>query len=379
MKNSIIFNRDKYLKKLVFFSSLLFLLLSSISRLDISFLQTSWPIKSQLIILVYLPLCLLIPYYFLKKDKKNNVLYVSPTNNSIDFIFLGLYLFFIIQCLINTPPLFSGNANFARLDWGVKYVHVLTEIYFRFKVLVILGRSTVKQKISSSDLIIISCILMYCVLVVSRSFLLEIMLYIIIYIIFTRNIKPHHIFKLSYYLIILLFVFIYFGDLRQGVDFDISDYGEAKGDYGALIWFFGYFLVNFDNLSLIIENNFTNDATSNIFGSLLQTLQITEFKNVDEYLYVGKFNLGTAFRPYILDFGSIFGGLTFTVMWYFFLKQCYIVKNLSSFYSILFLLIYIGVTIPLTSRIEQPPYLFVLILLRLNDYHYRIKPRSKPI
>ncbi len=378
MKKSIILNRNKYLKKLVFFTSLLFFLLASLSRLDISYLQTSWPIKSQLIILVYLPLCLLIPYYFLKKYKKNNSLYVNSTNNSIDFIFYGLYLFFVIQCLINTPPLFSGNANFARLDWGVKYVHVLTEIYFRFKVLVILGRCTVKQKISSSDLIIISCILMYCVLVVSRSFLLEIMLYIIFYFILTRNIKPHHIFKLSYYLFILLFVFIYFGNLRQGVDFDISEYGEAKGDYGALIWFFGYFLVNFDNLSLIIENNFINDATSNIFGSILQTLQITEFKNVDEYLYVGKFNLGTAFRPYIIDFGSVFGGLTFTVMWYLCLKQCYIVKNLSSFYSILFLLIYIGVTIPLTSRIEQPPYLFVLILLRLNDYHYRIKPRFKP-
>jgi hypothetical protein len=172
-------------------------------------------------------------------------------------------------------------------------------------------------------------------------------------------------------------VFIYFGDIRQGSDFDISEYGEAKGNYGYLTWFFGYFLVNFDNLALIIENNFVNGAQSNVFGSILQTLQITEFESVDEYLYVGKFNLGTAFRPYIMDFGFVYGGLAFVFAWYICLRQCYIVKNLSNFYSILFLLIYIAITIPITSRIEQPPYLFALILLRINDY--RIVARAKPI
>ena len=368
MKNFIIFNRNKYLKKLVFFSSLLFFVFSLLSRLDISFLQTEWTDYSRFIIHLFLPLCLVIPYYFLKKDKKNNVLNEIGSNKSFDLFFVALYLFFLIQCIIYTPPIFSGNANFARLDWGVKYVHVITEIYFRFTVLLVLGRSVVQKKINYSDLLTLGSILIYTILVVSRSFLLEIIIYLILYLILTREIKLRNIFKLSYYLFIVLIVFVYFGDLRQGADFDIADYGEAKGDYGYLMWFFGYFLVNFDNLALLIDNNFTNDAQSNIFGSILQTLQITKFENVDNYLYVGKFNLGTAFRPYVMDFGGILGGIIFMLMWYIYLAQCYLVKNISSFYSILFLLIYISITIPITSRIEQPPYLFALILLRFKDF-----------
>ena len=95
---------------------------------------------------------------------------------------------------------------------------------------------------------------------------------------------------------------------------------------------------------------------------------------VDDYLYVGKFNLGTAIRPYVMDFGVLGGGLVFFFFWLLYLKQCFIVKKLRSYYSILFLLIYIGFNISITSRMEQPPYLFSLILISLLDYAQSKKP-----
>lgn len=372
--DNIYFDKSTNIKLLALLSSLFFVLLAALSRVEISYLQTTWSSKSNFSIFIYFPFIILSPIFLLPSRVKSLISIKTAYPKILVGLFFIFYIVFFIQCLIYVPPVFSGDANFARLEWGFKYVHVLTEIYFRFIVLLILGKSTVQKKISAIDISIIGLILMYTILVVSRSFMGEIIIYLLLYFFFSRTFNWKTIIRVILGFIFLLYLFVLFGNLRQGDDFDISDYGEAKKNYGYLIWFFGYFLVNFDNLALLIDNNFSNGAGSNIFGSILQTLQLSKFEKVDEYLYVGKFNLGTAIRPYVLDFGVLGGGLVFFLFWFLYLKQCFHVKKLRSYYSILFLLIYIGFNISITSRMEQPPYLFSLILICLLDYAQSKKP-----
>jgi len=162
-------------------------------------------------------------------------------------------------------------------------------------------------------------------------------------------------------------LFVGYGNWRQGDEFSISEYGELLIDSNALGWIFGYFLVNFDNLALIIIEQYKNEATSNVFGSIIQTLQITKFDQVDDYLYVGKFNLGTAFRPFVMDFGLLGGGLVFFLLWTMVLTALSLTKKIASRYAIAALLAYWAFCFPITSRIEQPPYLFVLVWILLAE------------
>ena len=106
-------------------------------------------------------------------------------------------------------------------------------------------------------------------------------------------------------------------------------------------------LVNFDNLSLVIEDRFNNESFSNLLGPS-PFFQITEYDEIDNYPYVGKFNLGTAFRTFFMDFGPYLGVIIFSIIW--FLLFLNFMKTDLVFKQKLFkiIIIYIAFCIPIT-------------------------------
>ncbi len=359
--------------KIVIAAAAWWLLLAALSQMEISTLQQVWTFESKLAIFLYFPACIVVGGVLAVILSNRIILNVKAELTKFPFterVFYSFMLVFFTQCLIFIPPALSSTPNDARLDWGLPIVHVLTEIIIRVMCLIVVGNVCVRKRILAHERWILIASFVYTVLVVSRSFMLEIIFYWGLASIVCssgKTTKISNILKYTVFLSVIFGVFIGYGHWRQPSDFSIVDYGEVLIDSKALAWVFGYFLVNFDNLALLINEHFRNDSFSNIFGSVLQTLQIQKYENVDDYLYVGKFNLGTAIRPFVLDFGVWVGGGMFIVLWTFFLITSSWCKKLSTHYSVLMLIAYSAFCLPITGRIEQPPYLFALIWILMAD------------
>lgn len=369
--------RIRYL--IVLGACLWWLTLASLSRLNLSRLQLGWTAEVKILILVFLPLCVLAGLIGVwggycpkpRANKKHQVIY---------YVFWFFMILFAIQCVIYLPPAFSADPNEARLEWGFKYVHVLTEVVVRTTMLVCVGSAIARGRFRSIDRWIILASILYTLLVVSRSFLLEMVFYwvLAVYLI-SRNltgrgsIRPKH----ALLFLSIFLIFIVYGNWRQGSDFSIVEYGEMLIDSNVLAWIFGYFLVNYDNLALLVMENFKNESTSNLFGSLIQTLQLGKFDFVDDYLYVGKFNLGTAIRSYVLDFGPWVGGLVFAVIWILVVASPSFCRSKGTQYAAILLIAYIGFCLPITGRMEQPPYLFSLVWVVVMGHFSLRRPKSK--
>jgi len=349
------------------------LILAVLSRLEISPLQKEFTAEAGFAIFFYFPLCMLVggfaAAFITRKPEmplRRKILQYPITIR----LFYLLMLIFLLQCIIYIPPGLSGSPNEARLEWGLPIVHVLTEMTIRVVCLITIGNACARQQILPRDRYILIASIVYTILVVSRSFMLEIVFYWGLASLVTsvgRGNLRKKILKSMLLIAAVVGLFVGYGNWRQGDEFSISEYGELLIDSNALGWIFGYFLVNFDNLALIIIEQYKNEATSNVFGSIIQTLQITKFDQVDDYLYVGKFNLGTAFRPFVMDFGLLGGGLVFFLLWTMVLTALSLTKKIASRYAIAALLAYWAFCFPITSRIEQPPYLFVLVWILLAE------------
>lgn len=343
------------------------------SRFELSTLQRVWTAEEKLAIFIYLPMCILTGGWIsavLSRLSKIDVKHGSVNYYMSGKIFLFLMFLFIFQCLIFAPPVLSDSPNDARLEWGVPIIHVLTEISIRVACLMVIGNACVRQNISTYDRRILVASIIYTILVVSRSFMLEIIFYwgfASLVSSYAQGRFFNRMFKAALLSVLIVGIFIGYGNWRQGSDFSIVEYGEMTVDSNVLAWIFGYFLVNFDNLALLLSEQYTNSAFSNTFGSILQTLQIAKFEQVDDYLYVGKFNLGTAFRPFVLDYGVWVGGLVFLMLWTFVLLLPSFCRNSASRYALYALIAYSAFCLPITGRIEQPPYLFALIWILIAD------------
>jgi hypothetical protein len=346
------------------------LLLAALSRMELSLLQLVWSQTATLFIFLFAPLCIAVGLLGVHQPVRR----LQPAARReflITYIlFYILMATFALQCVLFVPPALSGEPNSARLEWGFKYVHVLTEITIRTTVLLCIGTAATRGKFTFLDRVILLSSLVYTVLVVSRSFMLEIIFYWALGSYFIARTGPQRSrWSMKHLLIVLsvLPVFILYGNWRQGSDFSIVDYGEVLVDSNALAWVFGYFLVNYDNLALLIMENFTNQAASNVFGPMLQTLQIEKFTAVDDYLYVGKFNLGTGIRSFVLDFGPWAGGAIFALMWTAVMALPGLCRSTNARFAATALVAYMGFCLPITGRIEEPVYLFPLIWIIIAD------------
>jgi len=349
------------------------LILAILSRLEISPLQKEFTVEAGFAIFFYFPFCMLVGGFaasFVTRKPEIPPKQKILQNPITIRLFYLLMIIFLLQCIIYTPPGLSGSPNEARLEWGLPIVHVLTEMTIRVVCLITIGNACARQQLLPRDRYILIASIVYTILVVSRSFMLEIVFYwglASLVISAGRENLRKKILKSILLFTAVIGLFVGYGNWRQGNDFSISEYGELLIDSNALGWVFGYFLVNFDNLALIIIEQYKNEATSNAFGSIIQTLQVTKFDQVDDYLYVGKFNLGTAFRPFVMDFGILGGGLVFFLLWTMVLTALSLTKKTASRYAISALLGYWAFCFPITSRIEQPPYLFALLWILLAE------------
>lgn len=359
--------RIRYL--IVIGSCIWWLLLAILSRMELSLLQLVWSEAAAVFIFVFVPLCIAVGVLGVQRARRLQP--VAPREFMLTYILFGiLMVLFAIQCVLFVPPALSGEPNSARLEWGFKYVHVLTEITIRTTVLLCVGTAAARGKFKFIDRAILLSSLVYTVLVVSRSFMLEIIFYWAMGTYFIARSGPQRSrFSMRHVLLGLsvIPVFVLYGNWRQGSDFSIVEYGELMVDSNVLAWVFGYFLVNYDNLALLIMENFKNDSVSNVFGPLLQTLQISKFAAVDDYLYVGKFNLGTGIRPYVLDFGPWAGGAIFAVMWIVVMAAPGLCRTKNARFATMALVAYMGFCLPITGRIQEPVYLFPLIWILIAD------------
>lgn len=363
--------------KIIIGATLWWVVLAAISRFDMSRLQISWDAEVSFFIFCYFPLCILMGLTGTAKlSRRESVTTEIPTRKLIYSLFGLFAVLFVIQCFLFTPPALASDPNTARLEWGFKYVHVLTEIVIRATVLICLGDAIVRNKLKRSDFALLMVCLAYTMVVVSRSFLLEILIYWAgagALIKLKKGVSLKFLWRTAFLAIALVGVFLIYGEWRQEAGFSIVDYAEMQVNSKALAWIFGYFFVNFDNLALLLREHFNNGATTNLFGSLLQTLQLAKFDAVDSYLYVGKFNLGTAFRPYVLDFGGWGAGAVFVAIWTVTIMVVDYCKYSAHKYVMTLILFYIAFCLPITSRIEQPPYLFAIFIILFLDFSGRCR------
>jgi hypothetical protein len=347
------------------------LALALVSRFELSLLQLEWDQRTSGVIFVFLPLCIAAGLLAVQRPRGGSSrAMVEPELTAVYGLFWFFVLLFAVQVVIYKPPALSVDPNEARLEWGFKYVHVITEITIRTAVLLCVGQAMSRGGFTARDRTILGVALAYTVMVVSRSFMLEVLFYWALGAYINSKVRgekhPIGVKHIAAFAMIFL-VFVLYGNWRQGSDFSIVEYGDLVIDSNALAWVFGYFLVNFDNLALIMMEGYSNQARSNAFGSLMQTLQLGTFDKVDDYLYVGKFNLGTALRPFVLDFGPWAGGIAFALLWMGFVASPALCRSAGTRLAATALVAYAAFCLPITGRIEQPPYLFALIWILLID------------
>ena len=357
--------------------------MAALSRLDLSELQIAADFESNFFIFVYAPFCIMLGLLATLKftTSTSNQSDIDNENKTWNIIFYTFIILFLSQFSQGLPPALSSDPMNNRLTWGVKYVHVLTEVVFRITLVLCLGSAINRGKFLKRDLKVILPVLIYSLLVVSRGLVIEIVFYVLLASIFIHSKKHGMKLKLSlkHYITFgaIWVFFISYGQWRQGSDFNIAEYGKMRSDNAAVSWIFGYFLVNFDNLTLIISQKFQNNALTNVFGPLLQTLQINQYYEVNDYLYVGRFNLGTALRSYVMDFGPWWGGFVFSAVWIFWLKILDFCTFLKSKFTILLLITYAGFCFPITGRLEEPTYLIPLFVIFILDIVGGIRLRRK--
>lgn len=349
-------------------------------------LQIDWPIEAHIVVFIFLPLCIAAGILGIGEDKQYKPEILLKRKSRYIYCLFWFFMFiFMIQCMLYLPPAFASDPNEARMLWDFKYVHVLTEIVIRTTTLLSIGSAIALGRFRAEHYRILLVSILYTILVVSRSYMLELIFYwglASFLISWNLSLKIPIKFRHVCYSFLIFFIFIVYGNWRQGSSFSIVEYGEMSVDSNFLAWIFGYFLVNFHNLALLIVKNFQNGSISNVLGSLIQTLQLGVFEFVNDYPYVGKFNLGTAIRPFILDFGPWLGGLVFALTWVVMVAMPSLCKTRQTQYALIALIAYTAFCLPITSRIEQPPYLFPLIWIVLNDRFTLLGPRlikQKPI
>ncbi len=352
-------------------AALWWLLLAVCSKIPLSKLQLTWSLESYIVLWLFCPICILSGL-----AANSSCSPVVPTEirdeeiypRSSRIVFYLCVMGFLIQSLFRLPPALAPDPNEARLLWGFKYLHVSTEILIRTTVLICLGNVLSRGKVRLHDWVQVSIAMLYTILVVSRSFLLEIFFYVGLtsfLLSFRLEKKALILVKVAAGLIAVIVLFVVYGEWRQGSSFNISSYGQMLNQSRSVAWIFGYLLVNFDNLALIIMDSYKNYSLTNVFGPLLQTLQITPFQSLNDYPYVGAFNLGTALRSYFLDFGPWIGAAIFAVFWTSTLALFRFSRSKSVLGSLFLLVAYFAFCLPITERLEQPPYLFPLLLIFL--------------
>jgi len=272
-------------------------------------------------------------------------------------------------------PLLAKNINESRIEYALPFIHVVSEGFLRLCLVLFTYFMFSNYKFKLSLLCVLICQL-YFVVTFSRSGIMESIIFVFfMYSLMKCKAPSYQLGKKVILAALALSLFSALGNLRQDDDFDISTYSQSKIDNATINWFYSYYAVNMDNLSLSMKHD-----KPNLDGrySFLFYKQITGTKKeaMNTYTYIGKLNLGTGFRDYTMDWGVWVGSLVFISLVTLYMYLTSIFKTKLGLASKALILSYIAL-LPLTSRFSQFMPFFILIALFLIDRFFHLISRVK--
>lgn len=339
-------------------------------------LQRLWVDNSLAFIVYFLPILSFLPTALIKSRLKE-----------LNFLDLNAVKLYKMTCLLfsfsaivligemaitGIVPIASADMSQSRLEYSLPFVHVMGESFLRLSFYLSVYMIAVHKVRDRLLYLILVGVLLYFIVIFSRSGLMQLGLFSIIIFSFGKGVSFVRFgFKKTTFFIFLIMTFSILGSIRQGADFDINEYTYSKIDNKAVNWLYGYYFVNFDNLMLSMEND---DVSYDYKRSFIFVSQILGTKpsqtDLNIYTYIGKLNLGTGFRDFYLDWGAYLGTLmlSFLVMFYTLLSLL-IKTRLYILYQAL-LVTYIAL-FPMVNRLSGFIPFFVFTFVLLLDFVFR--------
>ncbi len=262
--------------------------------------------------------------------------------------------------LYGSAPLFSADPANARLEYGIPVIHTVAEILLRVSFLLWLSSQVKKYRY-------LFLIILFFILMAGRSSLIEILFVSFFYLILK---KPNKTLKFVGILSMLtITIFYLLGEVRYGFDSRIEDTAEFKYEIlrnPLFAWPISYLTFNFDNLLLNKEGLAGSDdlpasrVLNFIYSPLSHFFNIKKPVAIDEYDYVGVFNIGTGFFFYFLDFGAVVG---FSVAFSVILSYCIVGKFLlkKGYYSLFAYVGYLFFSYAFVDRFLDITYISVIL------------------
>ncbi len=203
-------------------------------------------------------------------------------------------------------PLLSSNINEDRVSYSLPFIHVISEASLKLGCYASIYCQFVEKKRETSIVIFLS--VLYFLISMSRSGIIEIAMYATFLYMVRSEKGILKLFKsISIAAVSAAVVFALLGNIRQGSDFNVSDYSESRIQNSTIDWFYSYFAINLDNLALEIDRNQPTMNPSNTLSMAIQLLQLDEKLSWFDisYEYIGRLNLGTGLRGFVNDWGTI--------------------------------------------------------------------------
>lgn len=346
-----------------------------LNRAYISSLQFIWPLDTLLYIMVVPTLCSICLISF-----SNHPFHGIDTQRDagVDRLALGITLlgfsFLCVEMAFFPIPVLQDRMSEARLEFGfMGGFHVAGESFLRLGTILAIGSGLVHgfRKINK-----LACGIAFLMatLLVSRSLMIELVFIgCFVKLLCQKDIKPSLIIRSAIFIFIVVFAFSTLGNIREGDDFDIKDYSESKLQSPTLNWLFAYFAINYDNLATILINEDYRYNPSFTLGSILGVFGLKGSWYDESYDYIGKLNLGTGFRDYLMDYGPFWGPLILSL--YFFIAARLFSRSSWRVPGIATkaLVVYGIAFFPMVNRFSGIPYLFSLLGTYIVDR--RTRPR----
>ena len=345
------------------------------NRFQYSSLQYTWKESTQLYIFS-IPLCVFfISYIFFHKVKIRSEYNVYLGRNrflvfSILFIGIG-YITLIYQfSKVGIIPIIASNINEGRIDYSLPMLNVVSEAFLKLGA--IISGFLFYAGFRKISIILIAISFLYFLLIFSRSGILELILYYL-YLYLTVYDKGFFYFPTKFIgvCVVGILLFSVLGQLRQGDDFDINKYSEMDVNNNVLGWLYSYVPINLDNLAIEIEKGTPSYTPSNTLRSPIEVFQLDDDLLWFDlsYEYIGKLNLGTGVKDFILDWGPL-GALVSICILFIMINSmyCRAYKTGIAYVARSYILTSTSLLL-LTNRFLQTGPIFIFVALILIDLY----------
>lgn len=347
-----------------------------INRLKLSNLQFTWSDEAFFFILLSVPIaCICSTILFLISNSKISftVTLIEIKSKKVDLLlyflisvaFILLFYEFSVGGFI---PILTNNINESRVSFGLDFYHIISEAFIKLSATISIFL-LIKYG-NKKYYFLTGMVFFYFILTFSRSGIIELLFYSSIVYITVKKLTVMQTTKILFFgLIFIVLLFTILGTLRQGDDFSIIDYSELKINNQSLSWLYGYYFINLDNVAIIYDFAKPTYNPSNTLEVFINTFQLdSKFEWFStEYDYIGKLNLGTFMRGYLIDWGPTGAFITMSIF-LFFVLIVYNIKHkselaiVSGSYILTCVLLF-----PLTNRLNELIPLFIIISVKAFD------------